>query len=92
MRVSTGRRAQRGGHRPMARRAGRGFGPGAPALGHADLTGGQPACQPCASTVGTLPNGWSYQTFWQFADSGTFPGDQDLFNGASDRLSALALG
>ncbi|MFF2145956.1 lysozyme [Kitasatospora sp. NPDC058190] len=45
-----------------------------------------------SSTVGTLPNGWSYQTFWQFADSGTFPGDQDLFNGASDRLSALALG
>ncbi|MFG3228529.1 lysozyme [Kitasatospora sp. NPDC048194] len=45
-----------------------------------------------ASTVGTLPNGWSYQTFWQYSDSGTFPGDQDLFNGATDRLSALALG
>ncbi|MGW2378375.1 lysozyme [Kitasatospora sp. NPDC001683] len=45
-----------------------------------------------SSTVGTLPNGWSYQTFWQYSDTGTFPGDQDLFNGASDRLSALALG
>ncbi|MFJ9458548.1 GH25 family lysozyme [Kitasatospora sp. NPDC101447] len=45
-----------------------------------------------ASTVGTLPNGWSYQTFWQYADSGTFPGDQDYFNGAPDRLHALALG
>ncbi|RKT19657.1 GH25 family lysozyme M1 (1,4-beta-N-acetylmuramidase) [Streptomyces sp. 1114.5] len=45
-----------------------------------------------ASTVGTLPNGWGYQTFWQYADSGTFPGDQDYFNGATDRLSALALG
>ncbi|MER7580253.1 lysozyme [Kitasatospora sp. NPDC097691] len=45
-----------------------------------------------ASTVGTLPNGWGYQTFWQFADSGTFPGDQDYFNGAADRLRALALG
>ncbi|MFJ4186596.1 lysozyme [Kitasatospora sp. NPDC089509] len=45
-----------------------------------------------SSTVGTLPNGWGYQTFWQYADSGTFPGDQDLFNGSADRLSALALG
>ncbi|WP_234322884.1 lysozyme [Streptomyces sp. NRRL S-350] len=45
-----------------------------------------------ASTVGTLPNGWGYQTFWQFADSGTLPGDQDYFNGAADRLRALALG
>ncbi|MFE6054450.1 lysozyme [Kitasatospora sp. NPDC056446] len=44
------------------------------------------------STVGTLPNGWGYQTIWQFADSGTFPGDQDYFNGAADRLRALALG
>ncbi|MFE4519463.1 lysozyme [Kitasatospora sp. NPDC056783] len=45
-----------------------------------------------ASTVGTLPAGWGYQTFWQFADSGTFPGDQNYFNGAADRLRALALG
>lgn len=45
-----------------------------------------------ASTVGQLPAGWSYQTFWQYADSGTFPGDQNLFNGAYDRLKALANG
>ncbi|MEV7599752.1 lysozyme [Kitasatospora sp. NPDC089797] len=45
-----------------------------------------------SSSVGTLPNGWEYQTFWQYANSGTFPGDQDLFNGSADRLSALALG
>jgi GH25 family lysozyme M1 (1,4-beta-N-acetylmuramidase) len=45
-----------------------------------------------ASSVGTLPNGWSYQTIWQYASSGTFPGDQDLFNGAYDRLQALANG
>ncbi|MEU1290305.1 lysozyme [Kitasatospora sp. NPDC005856] len=45
-----------------------------------------------STSVGTLPNGWSYQTFWQFADSGTFPGDQNYFNGAADRLRALALG
>ncbi|AUY53271.1 lysozyme [Streptomyces sp. CB01881] len=45
-----------------------------------------------SSSVGTLPNGWGYQTFWQYADSGTFPGDQNLFNGAYDRLQALANG
>jgi GH25 family lysozyme M1 (1,4-beta-N-acetylmuramidase) len=45
-----------------------------------------------ASTVGTLPAGWTYYTFWQYASSGTFPGDQDYFNGAYDRLQALANG
>jgi GH25 family lysozyme M1 (1,4-beta-N-acetylmuramidase) len=45
-----------------------------------------------SSSVGTLPNGWTYQTFWQYADAGTFPGDQDRFNGAQDRLQALANG
>ncbi|KAF8266536.1 putative N,O-diacetyl muramidase [Lactarius quietus] len=34
-----------------------------------------------ASSVGPLPAGWSYTTFWQYADSGPFPGDQDSFNG-----------
>ncbi|KIP06352.1 glycoside hydrolase family 25 protein [Phlebiopsis gigantea 11061_1 CR5-6] len=34
-----------------------------------------------ASAVGTLPAGWSYETFWQYADSGSNPGDQDIFNG-----------
>lgn len=45
-----------------------------------------------SSSPGTLPNGWAYQTFWQYADSGTFPGDQDTFNGAYSRLQALATG
>ena len=45
-----------------------------------------------ASSLGTLPYAWSYYTFWQYADSGTFPGDQDRFNGAYDRLQALANG
>ncbi|WP_078911339.1 lysozyme [Streptomyces sp. NRRL WC-3742] len=45
-----------------------------------------------STSAGTLPNGWGYYTFWQYADSGTFPGDQDVFNGAADRLQALALG
>ncbi|MFD7639349.1 lysozyme [Kitasatospora sp. NPDC059795] len=45
-----------------------------------------------ASSVGTLPAGWSYQTIWQYADSGTLPGDQNWFNGALDRVQALANG
>lgn len=45
-----------------------------------------------ASAVGTLPYNWSYQTIWQYADSGTFPGDQDRFNGDYSRVQALANG
>lgn len=45
-----------------------------------------------ASAVGTLPWPWGFYTFWQFADSGVFPGDQNLFNGAYSRLVALANG
>jgi GH25 family lysozyme M1 (1,4-beta-N-acetylmuramidase) len=41
-------------------------------------------------TPNPLPAGWGTYTFWQYADSGTFPGDQDVFNGTSDRLLALA--
>jgi GH25 family lysozyme M1 (1,4-beta-N-acetylmuramidase) len=43
-----------------------------------------------ASSAGTLPAGWGFYTFWQYADSGTFPGDQDVFNGSAARLLALA--
>ncbi|HZC69428.1 MAG TPA: lysozyme [Jatrophihabitans sp.] len=45
-----------------------------------------------ASQVGTLPYAWSYYTFWQYADAGTFPGDQDVFNGDYSRLQVLATG
>ncbi|HEX2392657.1 MAG TPA: GH25 family lysozyme [Solirubrobacterales bacterium] len=45
-----------------------------------------------SSTVGVLPYNWSYQTIWQYAFSGTFPGDQDRFNGDYSRVRALALG
>lgn len=44
------------------------------------------------SSVGALPAGWGFLTVWQYADKGTFPGDQDRFNGAYDRLKALANG
>jgi GH25 family lysozyme M1 (1,4-beta-N-acetylmuramidase) len=43
-----------------------------------------------ASSVGTLPAGWTFQTIWQNADAGIFPGDQNRFNGAVDRLQAFA--
>ena len=43
-----------------------------------------------ASSPGPLPAGWGFYTIWQYADSGTFPGDQDVFNGTEARLQALA--
>ncbi|KAJ7032052.1 glycoside hydrolase family 25 protein [Mycena alexandri] len=45
-----------------------------------------------ASSVGTLPAGWSFTTFWQYADSGVNPGDQDSFNGDTAGLQRLATG
>ncbi|MBV9844005.1 MAG: lysozyme [Kutzneria sp.] len=45
-----------------------------------------------SDSPGTLPAGWGTWTIWQYADNGTFPGDQDYFNGAYDRLQALANG
>jgi GH25 family lysozyme M1 (1,4-beta-N-acetylmuramidase) len=44
-----------------------------------------------STTVGTLPASWTFQTIWQNADSGIFPGDQNKFNGAFDRVQAFAL-
>ncbi|WP_037851893.1 lysozyme [Streptomyces sp. NRRL S-340] len=45
-----------------------------------------------ASTAGTLPAGWSYYTMWQYTSSGPTVGDHDKFNGALDRVQALANG
>lgn len=42
--------------------------------------------------AGALPTGWSSYTFWQYASSGAFPGDQDWFNGGPTDLAALAGG
>ena len=36
--------------------------------------------------------GWLAFTFWQYADAGTFPGDQNVFNGSYDRLKIFATG
>jgi GH25 family lysozyme M1 (1,4-beta-N-acetylmuramidase) len=45
-----------------------------------------------ASSPGAMPAGWSYESFWQFADSGKFPGDQDQWNGDEASLKRMALG
>ncbi|MET7693314.1 lysozyme [Streptomyces sp. NPDC005483] len=45
-----------------------------------------------ASTAGTLPAGWSTYTIWQYTSSGPTVGDHDRFNGALDRVQALANG
>ena len=45
----------------------------------------------CGS-AGTLPAGWPGYTIWQNADAGTFPGDQDVFNGDTNGLQRLAVG
>jgi len=36
-----------------------------------------------------LPAGWAKWTFWQYSDSGTLPGDQDVFNGDQMSLTRL---
>ena len=43
-----------------------------------------------AAGGGPRPAGWGYYTFWQYASSGSQPGDQDVFNGAYTQLQALA--
>lgn len=45
-----------------------------------------------ASSVGTIPGGWPYQTIWQNSDSYTYGGDSDIFNGSESDLSKLATG
>ncbi|WPH00924.1 n,o-diacetylmuramidase [Acrodontium crateriforme] len=45
-----------------------------------------------ASSVGTIPGGWSYYTFWQYADSNPYGGDSDRFNGDLTQLKKIATG
>ncbi|MFJ5835203.1 lysozyme [Streptomyces shenzhenensis] len=45
-----------------------------------------------AADVGTLPAGWGYYTMWQYTSTGPTVGDHDKFNGALDRVQALANG
>ncbi|KAK8069300.1 hypothetical protein PG994_005916 [Apiospora phragmitis] len=45
-----------------------------------------------ASSPGSIPGGWPYQTIWQYADKYTYGGDGDKFNGDEAGLKKLALG
>ncbi|MEU6401241.1 lysozyme [Streptomyces sp. NPDC046985] len=45
-----------------------------------------------AAAPGTLPAGWGVQTMWQYTSTGPTVGDHDRFNGALDRVQALANG
>ena len=42
------------------------------------------------SAVGALPAGWSRHFIWQFSDSGTLPGDQNLFEGTLEQVRGFA--
>ena len=43
-----------------------------------------------ASSPGTVPGGWGYQTIWQNSDSYAYGGDSDIFNGSENDLQTLA--
>ncbi|MQY13680.1 Lysozyme M1 [Streptomyces sp. RB5] len=45
-----------------------------------------------ASSPGTLPAGWPFYTMWQYTSTGPTVGDHNKFNGAYDRVQALANG
>ncbi|RFU86749.1 lysozyme [Streptomyces triticagri] len=45
-----------------------------------------------AEAPGTLPAGWDFHTMWQYTSTGPIVGDHNQFNGAYDRLQALANG
>ncbi|MFI6618831.1 lysozyme [Streptomyces sp. NPDC050528] len=45
-----------------------------------------------SADAGSLPAGWSYWTFWQYDNSGSLPGDQNLFNGTVSQLRKFARG
>ncbi|WP_405672521.1 lysozyme [Streptomyces sp. NBC_01530] len=43
-----------------------------------------------SADAGSLPAGWSFWTFWQYDNSGSLPGDQNLFNGPQAQLRRFA--
>ncbi|KAH7913918.1 glycoside hydrolase family 25 protein [Hygrophoropsis aurantiaca] len=45
-----------------------------------------------SSTVGPIPAGWTFALFWQYAEKGSNPGDQDYFAGTLDDLTTFASG
>lgn len=58
-----------------------------------DFSSTNPLALACyCSSPGIIPYNWPYQTIWQWAMRGVFPGDQDRFNGDLTRVRALARG
>jgi GH25 family lysozyme M1 (1,4-beta-N-acetylmuramidase) len=45
-----------------------------------------------STSIGSLPPSWRSWAIWQYADSGTLPGDQDVFHGSLAQLRVLASG
>ncbi|PSM41935.1 hydrolase [Streptomyces dioscori] len=45
-----------------------------------------------SASAGSLPSGWNFWTFWQYDNSGSLPGDQNLFNGSLSQLKTFARG
>lgn len=45
-----------------------------------------------SSSPGSIPGGWSSQSFWQDSDSYSFGGDSDIFDGDEAGLKKLATG
>jgi GH25 family lysozyme M1 (1,4-beta-N-acetylmuramidase) len=44
-----------------------------------------------SDTMGPLPAGWTHEMIWQFADSGSLPGDQNRYGGTPARLQAFSV-
>ncbi|WP_285116475.1 cell wall-binding repeat-containing protein [Leifsonia sp. fls2-241-R2A-40a] len=61
--------------------------------GSASTFGAYPLFVACyCSGVNSIPASWLNWTMWQYADAGTFPGDQDVFNGSYAQLQQFAFG
>jgi GH25 family lysozyme M1 (1,4-beta-N-acetylmuramidase) len=45
-----------------------------------------------SASTGALPAGWSFWTIWQHDNSGSLPGDQNVFNGSQAQLRKFAKG
>ena len=59
--------------------------------GYGGFASQDPLWMPTYGSAGSiLPAGWSFCTISQYAPSGTFPGDQDMFNGSTSQLDQFA--
>ncbi|OQE34697.1 hypothetical protein PENCOP_c016G05927 [Penicillium coprophilum] len=43
-----------------------------------------------SSSVGAIPAGWEFQSFWQNSDAYSFGGDSEIWNGSLDALKKFA--